>query len=167
MVSDGACPGCGLVLPLLDDVLQPPAGSSASCWCVSLEVAGFEAEHPELLALHQLLVDAYGAQHAGRGSIRLPYSLVGLHLALDRRWSGTAVRTLHGRMGKPRADWPAFERPGALGNRTILDVAEAGARPGSVDGHRRALHEWARSVWEAWSPAREATGALTDRFLRS
>ena len=152
------------MLPPPDIDVGAPAGSSAACWSVQLEVAAFEADRPVLLAGHQLLVDAYGAQHAGRGSIRLPYSLVGLHLALDRGWTGIAVRALHGRMGKPRPDWPAFERPPFRG-RTILDVATAGARSGSLPGHEASVLAWAEDVWAAWSTEHDAVAALAARVL--
>ena len=143
------------------------SGTSAACWSVQLEVAGFEAEHPAVRTSHQLLVDAYGAQHAAPGSIRLPYSLVGLQLTLDHGWTGEAVRLLHGRLGKPRPDWPAFVRPERAGTRTVLDVAEAGARTGSEHGHTDALHVWATDVWSAWSDQHAAVAALVARILPS
>src|SRR5689334_6910276 len=97
-----SCPGCGVDLPGDAGVASRYVGASDACLGVQAEVAGFEALHPRLLAGHQLLVDAYGAQHPlGARAIRLAYSLVGLHLALDRAWSGPDVRRLHGRMGKP------------------------------------------------------------------
>jgi hypothetical protein len=165
MPSGPSCPGCGLALAQPDADVGEPAGSSAACWSVHLEVAAFEVDHPVLLAGHQLLVDAYGAQHAGPGSIRLPYSLVGLQLALDHGWTGPAVRALHGRMGKPRPDWPTFERPPSRGAGTILDVATAGARSGSLAGHEASLRAWAEGVWSAWSSQRAAVTALAARFL--
>jgi hypothetical protein len=164
-VASTACPGCELVLPApLAPVAVAPAGSSPACWAVRLEVAAFGLEHPTLLGEHQLLVDAYGAQHAQPGSIRLPYSLVGLHLALEAGWAGLAVRALHGRMGKPRPDWPAFLRPALVGMTTVLGVAEAGARAGSEAGHRAALHTWAAEVWSAYAGQHPAVRALAARF---
>lgn len=163
-MSTERCAGCGVVLATPDAPLDAPVGSSAACWGVQLEVAAFEAEHPSLLAGHQLLVDAYGAQHAPPGSIRLPYSLVGLHLAIEEGWTGLAVRALHGRMGKPRPDWPALLRPASVGDRTILDVAVRGARAESEAGHTAALSAWAGDVWSAYAGQHEAIRTLTDRF---
>jgi hypothetical protein len=166
MVGRRRCPGCGLVLPQIDGFGDERTAASPECWAVYLEVAAFESEHPALFADHQLLVDAYGAQHArGPGSIRLPYSLVGLHLALDGGWTGLAVRSLHGRMSTPQADWPRFQRPADLGGRTILGVAERGARAASPSGHEAALRTWAADVWAAWAPAHEAVRDLAHRFL--
>jgi hypothetical protein len=88
------------------------------------EVEGFELAHPELAGrFHQLTVDAYGAQHSGgdgRG-IRIAYSLVGLHLALERGWSGVAVRTAHHGMGRRRlAAWaPRHQEVAALTDRVV------------------------------------------------
>jgi hypothetical protein len=166
VVDPTRCPGCGLGLPApAAPTGTAPAGSSAACWSAYLEVAAFEAEHPQLQADHQLLVDAYGTQHAPAGSIRLPYSLVGLQLTLEEGWPGLAVRDLHGRMGKPRPDWPAFERPPFPGARTILDVAEAGARAGSEQGHVAALRAWATDVWSAYADQHPAVRTLTARVI--
>ncbi len=165
MPASDVCPGCGLVLPPpAAPTGTAPPGAAAGCWSVLLEVSAFESEHPALLAGHQLLVDAYGAQHAPVDSIRLPYSLVGLLLALEEDWSGAAVRALHGRMGKPQPHWPAFTRPPTLGERTILDVVEAGARAASEPGHEAGLRSWAADVWTAWSDQRDEVRRLAARF---
>ena len=163
------CPGCRVRLPATGQPTDPKRNASIECWQVAGEVTGFELEHlAQLGRLHQLTVDAYGAQHAdsvGSG-IRLAYSLVGLFLALERGLSGLEVRGVHQRMGKPQPSWPRFSRPLDPGRLTALDVAQAGARVGSVEGHARAVEQWARSVWEAWSTQREAVALLSDRTGR-
>ncbi len=166
MEAQSVCPGCGLRLPAGG---QPPdrrLNASPECWQVYGEVVGFEFDHVGLLGkYHQLTVDAYGAQHAGRDprSIRVAYSLVGLLLGLERGLSGLEVRGVHQRMGKPDLSWPPFDRPPALGAITVQDVAEAGARADSVAGHADAVERWARSVWAAWSTHHRDVAALADR----
>ena len=46
----------------------------------------------QLGGLHQLTVDAYGAQHAGPRvpAIGVAFGLIGLHLALDQGWTAPA-----------------------------------------------------------------------------
>lgn len=148
---------------------DPKLFASAECLLVQGEVAGFELAHQTLLGTyHQLTVDAYGAQHCGsdgRG-IRIAYSLVGLHLALDRGWSGLAVRRAHQEMGRPQPSWPAFARSADVGALTVLDVAEAGARAGSVPGHAGEVQRWAAAVWAAWAPRHAEVAALSDRVVR-
>jgi Family of unknown function (DUF5946) len=147
---------------------DPKLFASPECWQVHGEIEGFELAHLDLIGrFHQLTVDAYGAQHSGgdgRG-IRIAYSLVGLHLALDCAWSGVQVRTAHQQMGRPQPSWPAFPRPAVGATLTVLAVAEAGARAGSVTGHGDAVQRWAAAVWAAWSLHRAEVAALTDRVV--
>ncbi|MHB8959789.1 MAG: DUF5946 family protein [Candidatus Limnocylindrales bacterium] len=66
---DDACPGCGLRPPAWwRGAVEPdrPLRASAACWGLHAELVGFELQHLVALGrLHQLTVDAYGAQHAG------------------------------------------------------------------------------------------------------
>jgi hypothetical protein len=69
-------------------------------------------------------------------------------------------------MGRPQPFWPAFTRPARVGELTILAVAEAGARAGSVSGHADAVQRWAAAVWAAWLSRHAEVAALTDRVVR-
>jgi hypothetical protein len=162
------CPGCGLRQPASGQPPDQRQNASAECWAVYGEVLGFELSHLVPLGqYHQLMVDTYGAQHAGGDarSIRVAYSLVGLFLALERGRDGLEVRRAHQRMGKPDRSWPSFDRPPDLGTVTVLYVAEAGVRADSVAGHADAVGRWGRSVWRAWSPQHQAAAALTEHLL--
>lgn len=120
MRESTACPGCGLELPPNRWAVPPRSYASSECVELSGEVVGFESEHFELVRdYHQLFVDAYLAQHAPPVStdqpISVPYSLVGLHLALDRdvagrpcatstsAWAGQRVSGNRGRTSIPRS----------------------------------------------------------------
>lgn len=186
MTARGACPGCGLVSDEPGVEPDRKVWASAACWGLHAELAGFELLHMAPLGrFHQLTVDAYGAQHPdpdGTG-LRLAYSLVGLCLALERGWTGVAVRDLHGRMGRRQPWWPAFHRPAPpdpaarpKGRRapaaeasapeaTVAGVVLAGARSGSVEGHAEAVQAWARAVWACWSPEHAAIRAFADRII--
>ncbi len=144
--------------------------ASAACWGLYAELVGFELGEPALVGrLHQLTVDAYGAQHGGPdpASLRVAYSLVGLCLAIERGWSGAQVRGLHQRMGRRKAWWPLLPQPSSRGLLTVADVVAAGARRASVEGHARLVPEWATSVWETWRPQHAAIAAFTDRLVTS
>ena len=162
------CPGCGLRASPGGIPLDRPLNASAECWGLHAELVGFELNHPDLAGrYHQLTVDAYGAQHAGRptGRIYVAYSLVGLHLALDRGWSGPQVRALHQRMGRPDASWPDFRRSSRTGALTVADVVTAGAWVDSVEGHATLVDRWAHSVWDAWSDQAARVRELTARLI--
>lgn len=162
------CPGCALRMPASGQQADRRLNASPECWAVYGEVLGFELSHLVPLGrYHQLMVDTYGAQHAGLDarSIRVAYSLVGLFLALERGRDGLEVRRAHQRMGKPDDSWPSFDHPPNVGAITVLDVAKAGARADSVAGHADAVGRWARSVWQAWLTQHRAAAALAERLL--
>jgi len=141
--------------------------ASAECLMVWGEVTGFALDRPGLMRWHQLSVDAYGAQHGGGGvpPIRLAFSLVGLHLALDLGHDGNQVRAAHSRMGKPDRTWPIFSLPVTVGPMTIMDVAEEGILHDSPAGHATAVRRWAQTVWSAWADQHGSVVALTCRLL--
>jgi hypothetical protein len=127
------------------------ASASAACWQLYGEVVGHELEHLARLGrLHQLTVDAYGAQHAGGGSSRLgvAFSLIGLHLAFEDGASGSQVRDAHQYLGRRFREWPAFAPPPQPAAITVFDVAAAT----SPEAHEKIVVAWARAVWEGWRP---------------
>lgn len=161
------CPGCGLRAPASAWLASGRVNASGACEEICGEVSGFESQHLELFRFHQLTVDAYGAQHPGPPDkpIRLAYSLVGLHLALERGISNTGVRTAHTLMGRPQPDWPPFAPAPPPAAVTVLEVAEAGARAESVHGHAAATTRWAEAVWESWAGQHPEVIALTGRLF--
>jgi hypothetical protein len=162
-----SCPGCGLRLPPHDGLSDHRVNASPACLQVYAEVVGFAYQHLTLMKWHQLTVDVYGGQHGGGKAppIRLAYSLVGLHLAVDRDLAGDEVRAAHQRMGQPDPSWPAFIPPQDPEWPTVMTVAERGVMVDSVAGHDAAVHGWAEEVWHAWRHQHEDVISLTRRLL--
>jgi hypothetical protein len=153
------CRGCGVVLPGSGDPWNPRSLASEACHALYGEVAGYESQHVvELGRWHQLLVDAYAAQHAGERTppIGIAFALIGLHLALDGGWDGVRVRDAHQRLASASRSWPRFEAPKGRGDLTIFDVAMAR----STGEHVERLRTWATAVWTAWAGSHEAVRAL-------
>ena len=124
----------------------------------------FEAEHlGQLGRLHQLTIDAYGAQHGGPAvpAIAVPFGLIGLHLAFDEGMTGNMVRAAHQYLANGPREWPVFGSPSAPAWLTIADVAGA-AGP---DDHAQRVERWARSVWDAWRPDHSRILAWADAAL--
>lgn len=139
------------MLEATDWPLGRRVNASPACWHLFSRILGFESEHLQLLGrFHQLTVDAYGAQHAGGPSppISTAFGLIGLHLAFEHGWSGTAVRAAHQFLAGRRSTWPTFggRRTGPM--LTVADVAGAT----TPDEHAARVRAWARSVWDAWAP---------------
>jgi hypothetical protein len=129
---------------------MPRLNASPECARLYGEVTGTAMTDPTLGRLHQLTVDAYAAQHPRDGGppIATVFALVGLHLALDRDFSGLEVRGAHQRLAGDRRTWPALSAPAELAavELTIFEIALAD----SAEGHLHALERWARAVWNAW-----------------
>lgn len=155
--GQSACPGCGAVLPRSDWIADRRVNASSACRERRAHVLAFEADHLATVGgLHQLTVDAYGAQHGGPDvpAIVVPFALLGLHLALDDGMAGVDVRAVHQRLAQRRrapSPWPVFAPPAGPRWLTAADVAVA-----STPAEYRALAtRWATSVWAAWSDEHE------------
>lgn len=168
---DDPCPGCGVRPPAWwHGAVEPdrPLRASPACWGLHAELVGFELQHLALLGrLHQLTVDAYGAQHAGppTGQRYVAYSVAGLALAIEHGWSGPQIRDLHARMGPVQPSWPPLPPPAAPAGMTVADVVSAGAWANSPEGHAEAVPRWAGAVWNSWSDQHDEIRVWVDRLL--
>ena len=147
------CPGCGGVFSPDDGPTHRYMQSSPGCWRVFGELVAADYSAAERMSLHQVVVDAYAAQHPGEGDRRQVQS-VGLHLMtlclfLEHDVDPALGPELHRRV----IAGPAFHRlsrngPGEL---TVAHVPAEGA----IADVRRAAYEWARAVWTSYEPAHE------------
>jgi uncharacterized protein DUF5946 len=105
----------------------------------------------------QHVVDAYGAQTAGDDSkpMGVIFALAGLHLRVDRQFSGREIQKVHMRMAGQKRQWPAIRLPRNRGSMTAADVLAV------AEGEERdqAIDEWCRSVWTAF---RDSQPAIVD-----
>lgn len=129
-----------------------------------MTIVGHELSHvPQLGGLHQLTVDAYGAQHTGPmvPAIGTAFALIGLHLTLDIGWSGNAVRAAHQYLAAQPHEWPEFATPQTRAGLTIADVA--GSQ--TPQEHASRVRAWAASVWESWSAEHQAVREWANQTL--
>lgn len=122
------------------------------------ELCGYTLTHGDPAFVHQHVVDAWAAQRADATTkpIGLTFALVGLYLHLERGFSGRQVQRAHMQMARRRRAWPAFALPIDRGTMTARDVLAA---PGGAE-RDRAIDEWCRSVWTAFSIHRQAIDDL-------
>ena len=149
--SAGTCPGCGLAGPELLD--PPPAELVASAACYRLLEALLARSYgdPHARRLHQLIVDAYVAQHAGgrtrREVQKVALCLMTLCLFCERGADPASGPALHQRMVRRRPPFRWLEPPSGHG---LLTVADALAAEGPAE-QERLLRDWAEQVWCSWS----------------
>lgn len=64
--ADSSCPGCGLAAPDTGEDPPPEYRASAACYRLYGEVLARDYSDPAYYRVgHQMVVDAYAAQHAG------------------------------------------------------------------------------------------------------
>jgi hypothetical protein len=155
------CPGCRAVLPRSEWPETPKYNATAECAEVAGELLGFEVANVTRLGyLHQLRIDAYGAQHVNPEAPRIGpmFALNGLYMFLERGSGNLDVRTAHGIMANSHDDWPRLVPPARVGELTACDVLMAG----DVGEVESTLLRWAAGVWESWPDAdRENVRNLT------
>ena len=126
------------------------------------ELCGYTLTRGDATFIHQYVVDAYAAQHAGERTkpIKITFALVGLYLFLEHGFSGKEVQRAHMRLARPGRTWPTFVLPRHRGSMTAVDVMAA------PEGTERdaAIHRWCTSVWAACSENRDEIAALLRRY---
>ena len=143
----GECPGCGGRFPdVVDGPVHPYLTSSPGCWAAFGEVLALDFSDPGRRAFHQVVVDAYAAQHPGDGSDRRQPQSVGLHLMtlclfLEHGVDPALGPALHRRM-VGRTVWRVLERTGP-GDLTV------------TAGGREEAYAWGRAVWESYAPSQD------------
>lgn len=157
------CPGCQLSLPNLQLPEAPRYNASGECWQLYHELSFYTLALGDLEFLHQLAVDAYGAQHVGGKTkpITVVFALIGLCLAIEHRYAGRQVQQAHMNLARQTKDWPVLVAKPTLAALTISDVLQA--QEGAA--RNRKLKDWAGAVWESWQPAHELSRQLISRFL--
>jgi hypothetical protein len=157
------CPGCHAAMPGRNT--DPPGRFNASgeCWQAFSDLSCYTVALQDPLFIHQHMVDAYAAQHAGGNTrpITVAFGLIGLYLALERGYSGKEVQQAHMRIAKLRKDWPRLEPPGQPAALTVLDVLRVSPGP-----ERDAMiRQWAAAVWESWADRRDWIRETTDEMV--
>ncbi|MGI8583340.1 MAG: DUF5946 family protein [Chitinophagaceae bacterium] len=141
------CSGCGLKLPNKNLLLSKGYNASGECNELFNQLSGYTLSLNNINFIHQYIVDAYGAQHAGgiTKNIRIAFSLIGLCLAVEHHYTGRQVQLVH--MKIPKQNWETLEPPKQHSLITVADVLNVNS-----DWERIAvIHNWTKSVWQSWS----------------
>ena len=154
------CPGCGAMLPARG---LPPCDqyhASGECYELCMELSYYSLGKGDPDFIHQLVVDAYMAQHAGSvaKNIGPVFALIGLCLVIEHGYTGRQVQLVH--MKIPKQNWPALEPPRIPAAMTVQDVLKAAS-----DAEKDELiHAWVKYVWESWAHAHDWIRELASRY---
>ena len=150
------CPGCGLggADRGVAGGGEPPASHVAGPACSATweQVLARDYSDAAYRRVHQLNVDAYVAQHAGRTGRRevqrVALCLMTLCLVVEEGVDPAEGPRRHARMVGAQLPLHWLEPPDLRGPLTVADVLAAD----DPDAHERVVRRWAEQVWQAWSP---------------
>lgn len=156
------CPGCGVVLPASGIAPEGRYNASFECQLLCGDLADDPIIGRDPDFIYQLVVDAYGAQHAGPTvrPIGTAFALLGLYLHCERGYTGKRVQQAHVALARQTKQWPRFTPPERRGQLTIHDVVRGATRE-----RHDVLEAWARTVWEAWAAEHATIARLAARYL--
>lgn len=127
------------------------------------DLSYYTLAHPDPRFIHQYIVDAYTAQTADEKTkpIAITFALIGLYLAVEKKYSGREVQLAHMKLANQRKAWPTFKLPEQRGEITVSDVLKVPAGPKRDE----AIYNWCVSVWEACRECRQQVIYLTEKEL--
>ena len=127
------------------------------------ELSFYTLAHGDPAFIHQLIVDAFAAQHAEPSSkpIAIVFSLIGLYLHLEHGFTGRQVQRAHMQLARFPRKWEAPALPSGRGQITVHHVlAEPPGPPRDA-----MIERWCASVWAAYEPCRSIIAELAQREL--
>jgi hypothetical protein len=163
-MSMSICPGCGLKLESIQQGLDERYNASKACWQLYLDLSVFTISLADTYFIHQIIVDAYGAQHSGPHvkPITTAFALIGLYLVFERGHTGKEAQLAHMELGKKRQEWPRFTPPTEQSLLTVRDVLLS-----PEEKRKDMIMKWGKSVWDLWKPEHKRVGDLIEKYLKT
>ena len=118
------------------------------------QLAFYTLQHPDkTYFIHQLLVDAYTAQHADAETkpIAITFALAGLYLVVEKNYTGKQVQLVHIEMSGRKMRWPHFVLPEHRGSLRISDILAE--EPG--EARDAMIRRWCEEVWTAFADQKD------------
>lgn len=146
------CMGCKGMFEKIAGPTHAYIESVPGCWHVYTQVLAKEyADYASLGNVHRVTVDTCAVQHPGQPTRKAMQSvaghLVALYFFLEQNLDGDATRQKLKIFVEAKKDLPWLEPPNFDETLHVSVVVRAE----TVERHKKAVAEWARSVWQAWN----------------
>jgi hypothetical protein len=126
------------------------------------ELCAYTLAHGDPIFIHQLVVDAFTAQHAEDFKpIGAVFSLLGLYLHVEHGFTGKQVQRAHMQLARVRRTWQPIMVPAERGAITVYEVLAVAPGP----ARDAAIERWCKSVWQACLSCRPMVAAVAEREL--
>ena len=138
------------MVPSIAGPVHPYMMSAPGCWALWGALNARLLSDSDTRPYRQLIVDAYAAQHPGTTGPQAIQSvaihLMSLHAQLERGFQSDRIPRVLEPLLREKGAYRWLPRPSFAGALTVADVAGA---EGDLEIRGR---NWAKGVWQAWSP---------------
>src|SRR5581483_6785511 len=153
-------------MSLVCEYCGAPIQEGITCKDLYYELSLYTLAHPDQhYFIHQLVVDAYAAQHVTKDSkpVAVAGALVGLYLVVEHGYTGKQVQQVHMKLGNHMKEWMIGRFPTAQSSMTVASVLAAA--PGQVRDD--AIGQWVQEVWKLWKFEKVSVGLLLKKYLKN
>ncbi len=163
-MNKSICPGCGLELTGTDTEIDKEFHASSACRNLVYELTYYTLSLQDQYFIHQLVVDAYAAQHAKSTNtlITIFFPVLGLYLVNERGFTGKQVQNTHVSFARKWKEWPFFEVPTEKATLTVADVLHT-----PLNERQEMIMKWSASVWKIWKPQNKKIKHEVEKRLNS
>ena len=149
--------------PMEDDDKKQAGDAAAAEQEAYTELQCYTLAHRGSEFIHQHVVDAWTAQHADARTkpIAVIFALVGLHLHVEKGFSGRRVQRAHMALARRKRTWAPLPLPRERGSLTASWVMAA---PAGTE-RDRAIDAWCADVWGAFRDSHGTVAALLSNAL--
>ncbi len=162
MNSMVTCPGCRVQLRSESNERDDRANASQACRDHYNTLSYYTISLGDFYFIHQIAVDAYGAQHH-RDRVKpigITFAFVGLYSVNERGYTGRHVQRVHMALAKKSKVWPAFTAPKEKAALTVQNVVRV-----PDEQKQDMIRKWHASVWDIWKAEKENNARLLKTHL--
>lgn len=161
-MSISICPGCGAAINSQKSGLDTRFNATSACVAKYHELSIYTLQLRDPEFTHQLIVDAYAAQHSSRQMphITVTFALIGLYLVCNHGYTGKQAQRAHMILAHKTKSWPQFLPDDRKAELTVVDVIDC-----SDNMKKEMIMKWAKAVWDSWKPEHQRVAQLVDKYL--
>lgn len=156
------CPGCGATINSQKSGFDTGFNATSACIAKYHELSIYTLQLRDTEFIHQLIVDAYAAQHASKNMphVTATFALIGLYLVCNHGYTGKQAQRAHMILANKTKDWPQFLPDCRKAELTVVDVLDC-----SDDIKKEMIRKWAKAVWDSWEHQHARVKELVDKYL--
>ena len=159
------CFSCGAETENINGATHKYLLSTSGCWAKYGELLAREYSDFSYMAVHNLTVDAYAAQHPGQPRSQT-ISSINVHLSslyayFHLNYAVSELSHIKSRIIRYKDEFTWLEPPSYLGQLTVMDVLDAE----NAGQHCDLVKDWAADVFDQWEDFHPIVKKILEKSL--